>query len=57
MLASAKLEESEMEVEAFGGVFLVSCTPVFDEKGNLQKIIHIATDITERKRAEEAFSD
>ncbi len=53
MLASAKLEESEMEVEAFGGVFLVSCTPVFDEKGDLQKIIHIATNITERKRAAE----
>ena len=45
-----------MEVEAFGGIFLVSCTPVFDEKGDLQKIIHIATDITERKRrAEEAL--
>jgi PAS domain S-box-containing protein len=55
MLASAKLEESEMEVEAFGGIYLVSCTPVFDEKGNLQKIIHIATDITERKIAEEAL--
>jgi len=55
MLSSETLEESEMEVEAFGGVFLVSCTPVFDEKGDLQKIIHIATDITERKRAEEAL--
>jgi PAS domain S-box-containing protein len=63
MLSSGKLEESEMEVEALGGVFLVSCTPVFDEKGNIQKIIHIATDITERKRteksilAEKEFSD
>ncbi|MDQ7786246.1 MAG: PAS domain S-box protein [Thermodesulfovibrionales bacterium] len=53
MLASEKLEESEMEVEVLGGIFLVSCTPVFDEKGNLQKIIHIATDITDRKLAEE----
>ncbi len=55
MLASGKLEENEMEVEALGGVFLVSCTPVFDEKGNVQKIIHIVTDITERKRAEKAL--
>jgi two-component system, NtrC family, sensor kinase len=55
MLTSTKFEESEMEVEALGGVFLVSCTPVFDEKGNVQKIIHIATDITARKRAEESL--
>ena len=57
MLNSIKLEESEMEVEALGGIFLVSCTPVFDEKGNIQKIIHIATDITKRKQAEEALQD
>jgi PAS domain S-box-containing protein len=55
MLTSTKFEESEMEVEALGGVFLVSCTPVFDKKGNVQKIIHIATDITKRKRAEESL--
>jgi PAS domain S-box-containing protein len=53
MLVSSKLEESEIEIETFGGVFHVSCTPVFDEQGNIQKIIHIATDITERKLAEE----
>jgi two-component system, LuxR family, sensor kinase FixL len=43
----------EMEMEAIQGNFLVSCTPLFDADGQLQKIIHIATDITERKRAEE----
>ncbi|MDQ7786499.1 MAG: PAS domain S-box protein [Thermodesulfovibrionales bacterium] len=52
MLASTKPEANEMEVEALDGVFLVSCTPVFDEKGNIQKIIHIAIDITEQKRTE-----
>jgi PAS domain S-box-containing protein len=57
LLASTKLEANEMEIEALGGVFLVSCTPVFDEKGNLQKIIHIAMDITERKRAAEEISN
>jgi len=49
---SGHLETVEMEMEAFGGFFLVSCTPVFDEKGVLRSIIHIATDITERKRLE-----
>ena len=55
MLASQNLEVAEMEMEVLGGVFIVSCTPVTDDKGNLQKIIHIATDITDRKRAEEAL--
>jgi len=55
MLTSGNLETVEMEMEAFGGVYLVSCTPVLDEKGNIQKVIHIATDITERKQAEEAL--
>jgi diguanylate cyclase (GGDEF)-like protein/PAS domain S-box-containing protein len=57
MLLSAKLEESEMEVEALGGIYLVSCTPVVDEKGDLQKVIHIAKDITERKQAEEKIKE
>ena len=52
MLASKNLEVAEMEMEVLGGVFIVSCTPVTDDKGNLQKIIHIATDITDRKKAE-----
>ncbi|MFZ3137686.1 MAG: PAS domain S-box protein [Thermodesulfovibrionales bacterium] len=52
MLASKNLEVAEMEMEALGGVFIVSCTPVIDGNGNLQKIIHIATDITDRKMAE-----
>jgi len=38
-----------------GGHFLVSCTPVFDDQGNLEKIIHIATDITERIKAEKSY--
>jgi len=53
MLTSGHFETTEMEVEALGGTYLVSCTPVFDEAGRLEKVIHIATDITERKKAEE----
>jgi len=54
MLRSGHLETVEMEIEALGGIFLVSCTPVLDATGKLEKIIHIATDITERNRAEDA---
>ncbi len=55
LLSYGSMETVEMEMEALGGVFLVSCTPVVDGEGNLEKIIHIATDITERKRAEESL--
>ena len=53
MLRSNCMETSEMVVETLNGTYLVSCTPLFDENGNLEKVIHITTDITERKRAEE----
>jgi two-component system, cell cycle sensor histidine kinase and response regulator CckA len=51
-LQTEEMEISEMEMEALCGDFIVSCTPVLDDEGRLQKIIHIATDITERKQAE-----
>lgn len=41
----------EMEVEALNGTFIVTCTPIYDEHGDLDKIIHIATDITAKKLA------
>ncbi len=55
-LLKSKIPETiEMEMQAFDGFYLVSCTPVFDEKGEIKEIIHIATDITERKNAEQAL--
>lgn len=52
MLRSGQIETEEMEVQAFDRSFLVSCTPVFGESGKISTIIHIATDITERKQTE-----
>ena len=57
LLHSRHVETAEMEVEALHGMFFVSCTPVLDETGALQKIIHIATDITERKQADKALKE
>ncbi|MCK4602501.1 MAG: PAS domain S-box protein [Phycisphaerae bacterium] len=57
MSISGRSETAEMKVEAIGGTCLVSCTPIADDKGHLQKVIHIATDITERRRAEEALRE
>ncbi len=52
MVDTGRFETVEMEIEALGGLFLVSCTPVLDEKGELKRIIHVATDITKQKQAE-----
>ncbi len=57
MLRSGHAETAETEIEAFGGTFLVSCTPVMDEEGQLQQIIHIATEITELKETERRLED
>lgn len=53
MLASGELETNEMVIEALNGTYLVSCTPVTNDNGELERIIHIATDISARFRAEE----
>lgn len=50
-------ETVEMEMESFGGYSLVSCTPIFDENGDLDKIIHIATDITQQKNVQNALEE
>ncbi|MFH0995664.1 MAG: response regulator [Pseudomonadota bacterium] len=52
MKQSHGAETSVMVVETLDGIFLVSCTPIFDAEHRLEKVIHIATDITEQKRAE-----
>ncbi|HOU15074.1 MAG TPA: PAS domain S-box protein [Anaerolineae bacterium] len=53
MLYSGHLEAAE--TKALHGVFFTSCTPVFDAQGKLDKVIHIATDVTDLKRAEAAL--
>ena len=57
MRESEELESAEMEIEALGTSFLVSCTPVLDSKGNLDKVIHIATDIANLKQTESRLAE
>jgi PAS domain S-box-containing protein len=45
----------EMAIEALEGTYLVSCTPLLDADGQLEKMIHIATEITDRVRDEQAL--
>ncbi len=52
LLDNGTAETVEMTMETLNGHFLVSCTPVLDEDGKIDKIIHIATDITEKIQLE-----
>ena len=53
LLKTRESKTVEIEMEALGGKYLVSCTPLFDKKGELKNIIHIATDITHLKHTEQ----
>ncbi|MFH0968367.1 MAG: hypothetical protein V1862_11860, partial [Methanobacteriota archaeon] len=46
-----------MEIEVLGEVYLVSCTPIFNADGSLDRVIHIATYITERKYMDESLQE
>jgi PAS domain S-box-containing protein len=50
MKESRRIETHDMEVRALDGVYSIACTPMLDENGRLERVIHIATDITERVR-------
>ena len=54
-------DEKEHTVEVhesrLGGDFLVSTTPLRDEKGHMIGSVHVARNITERKKAEEALQE
>lgn len=52
-LETGRWEPAEMECEALGRTFLVSCTPVLDDAGGLRRVIHIATDVTQLRKARE----
>ncbi|RDD31038.1 hypothetical protein CR161_10195 [Prosthecochloris sp. ZM] len=47
--------EGIMISETLGRYFLVSCTPVLNRTGDVEKIIHIATDITQQIKAEQTL--
>ncbi|HEY3275688.1 MAG TPA: PAS domain S-box protein [Syntrophorhabdaceae bacterium] len=57
LLLDGSIEPAEMEIETLRGTFLVSCVPLADEEGKVTRIIHIATDITRMKQAQEALRE
>ncbi|MCX5811350.1 MAG: response regulator [Proteobacteria bacterium] len=57
LLEDGQIHNAELQVEAFGGFFSVTVSPLYDEKGNLIASVHVARDITELKMAEDALKD
>jgi PAS domain S-box-containing protein len=51
-IADGREHTEELREDRLGGDFLVTTTPLFDEKGARIGSVHIAHDITERKQAE-----
>jgi len=55
MRRDGKITAAEMEVETLNRIYMVACTPVLDGAGHLDKVIHVATDITDRRLADKAL--
>lgn len=51
-IKNGKTFNSIMTNEKLGKIFDVTCSPIFDEKGNFSQIVHVSKDITKQKRLE-----
>lgn len=54
---SKHAETADMEVELLRGAYRISCAPILDEDGEIQSVIHLASDSSERQRAEESLRE
>lgn len=56
-IAIERQERAASEQMALGRSVLVSCSPILGEEGEIEKIIHVAADISILKMAEEALRE
>jgi len=55
-MKDGRKHEAEVRYDFPGGVYLVSTTPLLDADGKISGVVHMARDITERKKAEEEIN-
>jgi PAS domain S-box-containing protein len=54
-MADGREHTTEVYEECLGGHFLITCTPLVDQQGQMIGSVHVARDITQRKEMEEAL--
>ena len=54
-LSDLRLHTEEVHEDRLGGDFLVTTTPLMDEQGKFLGAVHVARDVTEHKRAQDAL--
>ncbi|UCF00530.1 MAG: PAS domain-containing protein [Deltaproteobacteria bacterium] len=57
LLADGKEHMAELHEKRLGGDFIVSVSPLHDSEGRVIASIHVARDITERRKAEEVLQE
>lgn len=53
--AGERADMGEIEIAALNGSYIVSCTPIYNRDGELEKVIHILIDITSRVQSEQSL--
>jgi two-component system sensor kinase len=56
-LVDGREHMAEVHEDCLGGDFMVSATPLTDERGRLTGSVHVARDITKRKQAEQILRE
>ncbi|OGC05221.1 hypothetical protein A2276_04710 [candidate division WOR-1 bacterium RIFOXYA12_FULL_43_27] len=56
-IISKKDEQLEVFEPKLNGWLLISTSPIFDGKGELEKLVHVVRDITERKKTEKELEE
>ncbi len=57
LLTTKKPQSYAIAIETLDKVYMVSISPLFDAAGKIEKVLHIARDITEQRQAETALQE